>query len=199
MRRMPKSITERPAAAATTRAAFEASTLWRWTWFITRVSTSCASGSDASISISGSSGKTGVPSGIAHTEPRKRNDSSQRRKSSRKPPSRARASRSAAVEAQRLEVGERVLEAAGEHEVAGRGQRAEVETEDGGLAQSFAQIGLRHGELVEVDRERRDGLGAARVVVALRHGARSLVARRLMEGGSSVAPAATPEAARSRG
>ncbi len=97
MRRMPKSITGRPAAAATTRAALDASTLWRCTWFMTTVSTSCASGSEASISSSGSSGKTGVPSGIAHTEPRKRNVPSQPRKSSLKPPSRARTSRSAAV------------------------------------------------------------------------------------------------------
>ena len=59
-------------------------------------------------------------------------------------------------EAQRLEVRQRVVQAAGEDVVPGGRQRAVVEAEDGGLEQTFAQIGLRHGELIEVDRERRD-------------------------------------------
>ncbi len=57
-----------------------------------------------------------------------------------------------------------------------------MEAEDAGLEQALTPIGLRHGELIEVDRERRDrppcsnrgwaGLGAALRRAALRHGAR---------------------------
>ena len=65
MRRMPKSTTVLPSAAVTTREALEASTVCRWIWFMTALSTSCASGSGATTSQSGSCGKTGVPSGNA--------------------------------------------------------------------------------------------------------------------------------------
>ena len=43
-------MTERPRAAVTTRWALDASMVCNWTWFITKVSMSCASGKGASTS-----------------------------------------------------------------------------------------------------------------------------------------------------
>ena len=80
----------------------------------------------------------------------------------------AMAARAAAT--RKEETRDRILETASQDVVAGRGQRAEVEAEDGRCGQTFAQIGLRHGELVEIDGERREGFGGA--WAALRHGAR---------------------------
>ena len=63
------------------------------------------------------------------------------------------------AEAQALEVGERVVEAAGEQVVAIRGQRARVQLERRSGGQAVLGIGLQHRHLVEV-REQR----AARLV-----------------------------------
>ena len=81
MRRAPKSSTLRPSAASTTRRALLASTVCRWIWFMTSVSTSWASGSGAVTSRMGSSPNIGVPSATARTDPVNRKSRSQSRKS----------------------------------------------------------------------------------------------------------------------
>ena len=63
-----------PRAASTTRAALEAMSVSKCRRLISRVSTSCASGSGAVTRRIGSSAKTGVPSGMAWTSPVKRSD-----------------------------------------------------------------------------------------------------------------------------
>src|SRR5690606_33943950 len=57
-------------------------------------------------------------------------------------------------EAQPLQPGERVVEAAGDRVAAPRRQVAEVELEGGPAGAARGQVGLGHGELVEVGEER---------------------------------------------
>ena len=73
-RRVPNSITGRPAAASTTRAAFDAIIVWKLIVASSAVSTICASAIGAVTRRSGSPGKQSVPSGIARTSPEKRKD-----------------------------------------------------------------------------------------------------------------------------
>jgi hypothetical protein len=63
--RRPKSASDLPFAASTIRAAFEAISDWKCRTLMIRDSMSCACGSGAVIRISGSCGKTTVPSGMA--------------------------------------------------------------------------------------------------------------------------------------
>ncbi len=70
VRRSEKSTNEaRPRAASEHRVAFVASTVWKVIWLSRIDSTSCASGSGAVTSSSGSFGSTTRPSGIAQTSP----------------------------------------------------------------------------------------------------------------------------------
>jgi hypothetical protein len=82
--RRPKSTTGRPRAARTERTAFDAITVCRCAKLITAVSTSWASLIGAVTSISGSSGKTTVPSGTARTMPVKRSARSESRNAASK-------------------------------------------------------------------------------------------------------------------
>ena len=71
-RRPPNSMTARPSAASTTRAALLAIMVWKRTVDRSAVSTSWASASGAVTRISGSPANTGIPSSIAQTSPVKR-------------------------------------------------------------------------------------------------------------------------------
>ena len=68
-RRPPNSITARPPAASTTRAALLAIMVWNRTVDSSAVSTSWASASGAVTRTSGSPAKTGTPSSTAQTSP----------------------------------------------------------------------------------------------------------------------------------
>ena len=69
VRRAEKSITPRPSAASTTRAAFVASMDSRFTWFSMNVSASWHSITGPLTSMTGSPGKNISPSRIARTSP----------------------------------------------------------------------------------------------------------------------------------
>ena len=81
-RRPPNSMSARPSAASTTRAALLAIMVWKRTVDSSAVSTSWASASGAATRTSGSPAKTGTPSSMASTSPVKR---TRGRYSSKKP------------------------------------------------------------------------------------------------------------------
>jgi hypothetical protein len=109
-RRSPNSTTLRPAAAATTRVAFDAIIVWKLIWLSTNVSMSCACGSGATTCRRALGDRVDVAL------------ESQRRQLVEKAPGkriqRGQVVEPAFVEPQRLQVMQNVIEAAGHQEVA---------------------------------------------------------------------------------